>query len=134
VDLKIRPTSTNDQLEVISILSKAFNTPKSLPLNEDYINTQNIYSIVSEIDKKIVGTACLYILNKVNRKVGLIEDVAVLPSYKGKGIGLKLINHLLNIAKKRKVYKVILNSNKKNESFYHKAGFKTEQLQLVKRY
>ena len=91
MDLKIRPTSTNDQLEVISILSKAFNTPKSLPLNEDYINTQNIYSIVSEIDKKIVGTASLYILNKVNRKVGLIEDVAVLPSYNSKGIGLKLI-------------------------------------------
>ena len=44
MDLKIRPTLTNDQLEVISILSKAFNTPKSLPLNEDYINTQNIYS------------------------------------------------------------------------------------------
>ncbi len=134
MNLKIRPISTNDQLQVILILNKAFNTPKSLTLNEDYIADQNIYSFISEVDKKIVGTASLHIVNKINRKVGLIEDVAILPSHRGKGIGLKLIKHLLSIAKKRKVYKVILNSNKKNESFYHKIGFKTEQLQLVKRY
>ncbi len=100
MNLKIRPISTNDQLQVILILNKAFNTPKSLTLNEDYIADQNIYSFISEVDKKIVGTASLHIVNKINRKVGLIEDVAILPSHRGKGIGLKLIKQRINKCKK----------------------------------
>lgn len=132
--MKIRQASENDVSKIISILKIAFNSPSNHPLNNKYIEDPDILSFVCEIKENIIGTASLHIIKKINRKVGLIEDVAVIEQHKGKGVGKLLIEHLVQLAKKKGVYKTILNSDKKNEIFYHKIGFKTEQIQLVKRY
>ena len=134
MDIKIRQASENDVPEIIFILKCAFDSPSNPPSNNKYLEDSNILTFVSEIEGNVIGTATLHIIKKINRKIGLIEDVAVLQSYKGRGVGKLLLEHLVELAKKEGVYKTILNSDKKNELFYHKIGFKTEQIQLVKRY
>jgi N-acetylglutamate synthase-like GNAT family acetyltransferase len=134
MDIKIRPAAKDDAPKIISILNDAFNSPLNLPDDNEYIEDPNILTFVGESRGDIIGTASLHIIKKINRKIGLIEDVAVYKRYKGKGIGKLFLIHLVELAKLKGAYKTILNSTIKNEIFYHKIGFKTEQIQLVKRY
>ena len=65
--------------------------------------------------------------------MGLIEDVAVDSNYRGKGIGIKLIQNLTSEAKNMGCDKIVLNSSKDNISFYEKSGFKVNEIQMVLR-
>jgi len=132
--IKIRPAVKNDIADILFILKDAFGSPTFVTTNDEYFDDINILTFVGEFEGTIIGTATLHIIKKINRKVGLIEDVAVMPSYKKKGFGKLLLEHLIKLAKSKGVYKTMLNSDLKNEIFYHKIGFKTEQIQLVKRY
>jgi len=99
MNIEIRPISKNDVSEIISILHGAFNSPKKIPSDNEYIDDPNIFTFVSVIDKKIIGTATLHIIKKINQKVGLIEDVAVTQSHKGQGLGKMLVEKLLEVAR-----------------------------------
>ncbi len=132
--IKIRPAVKNDIADILFILKDAFGSPTFVTTNDEYFDDINILTFVGEFEGTIIGTATLHIIKKINRKVGLIEDVAVMPSYKKKGFGKLLLEHLVKLAKSKGVYKTMLNSDLKNEIFYHKIGFRTEQIQLVKRY
>ena len=132
--IKIRPAVKNDIADILFILKDAFGSPTLVTTNDEYFDDINILTFVGEFEGTIIGTATLHIIKKINRKVGLIEDVAVMPSYKKKGFGKLLLEHLVKLAKSKGVYKTMLNSDLKNEIFYHKIGFRTEQIQLVKRY
>ncbi len=82
---------------------------------------------VATYDKKIVGSATLFIEQKFIHDGGLvghIEDVVVRKDYEGQGIGMKLIISLLDVAKQRKCYKTILNCEDNLRPFYEKIGFK----------
>lgn len=63
-------------------------------------------------------------------KVGHIEDLCILPEYQGKGYGKKLIEKLTDISKSNECYKIILNCNEKNKSFYSNCGFKETNTQM----
>ena len=78
-------------------------------------------------DKKIVGSTTLFIEQKFIHDGGLvghIEDVVVRKDYEGRGIGMKLVISLLDVAKQRKCYKTILNCEDNLRPFYEKIGFK----------
>jgi glucosamine-phosphate N-acetyltransferase len=64
-------------------------------------------------------------------KVGHIEDIVVDKDKNGLGIGKKLIDDLVNIARNNGCYKVILNCSEKNVGFYEKAGFKLKDKQMA---
>lgn len=81
---------------------------------------------VIEYKNIIIGTATLIIEQKIIHNmgcVGHIEDVVVDKDYRGYSIGKLIIDELVEIAKKNKCYKVILNCNKNNIGFYEKCGF-----------
>jgi len=86
-----------------------------------------LYNIfVVEEEGKIIGTATLLLERKFIHKggfVGHIEDVVINKKYQGKGLGLKLISHIISVAKTSNCYKVILNCSEGNISFYEKLGF-----------
>ena len=78
-------------------------------------------------DKKIVGSTTLVIEQKFIHDGGLvghIEDVVVRKDYEGRGIGMKLVISLLDVAQQRKCYKTILNCEDSLKQFYEKIGFK----------
>ena len=62
--------------------------------------------------------------------VGHIEDVVVHENYRNINVGKALIEYMINIAKERQVYKVILNCNEGNADFYRKCGFHKNNLQM----
>jgi GNAT superfamily N-acetyltransferase len=79
--------------------------------------------------KKPVGRAYLYLIqNDLNKKpYGLMEDVFVDESLRGKGMGTKLILEIIKQAKQHKCYKLIATSRfsrPKVHKFYRKFGFK----------
>ena len=82
--------------------------------------------LVIEFDNNIIGTGTLLIERKMaygGCTMGHIENILIDETFRGKGYGEKLINELLDIAKKNNCYRVDLNCNSELEKFYAKNGF-----------
>ncbi len=81
-----------------------------------------------EQDGREVGRAYLYIMrNDLHDKpFGFMEDVMVDPTLRGQGIGTKLVNRLVEEAKKRECYKIVAtsrHSRPKVHALYEKLGW-----------
>ena len=129
----IRTPKPKEFEAINNLICSAFNI-KPRPLNFDFFNHPWIFTFIAVEDEKVIGTATLHLIQKSNRKMGLIEDVVVDSTYQNKGIGKKLINEIIAKAAQLDCYKTILNSAVENKIFYEKLGFNHEQLQLTYRY
>lgn len=84
---------------------------------------------VAEVDGAIAGTYALVIVDKLAKRgvpSGVVEDVAVLPTHQGRGIGRAMMQHARNQCRSAGCYKLTLSSNLKRESahrFYDSLGF-----------
>ena len=100
------------------------------------INNQQGYIFVALKDNnEIIGTATILIKNKfIHRgsKAAHIEDVVTKKEYEGKGIGNELVKRCIELAKEKRCYKLILNCDKKNISFYEELGFKKHGYEMRK--
>ncbi len=79
------------------------------------------------LDDKVVGSTTLLIEPKFIHQggnVGHIEDVVIAKEFQSSGIGEKLINFVLEYAKKNDCYKTILDCSDDVKPFYEKIGFK----------
>lgn len=131
--MKIRRLINSDIDQVTNLLVNSFSSRyNNPPIIGTLSNPKSIF-IVVEINNIIVGVASLHIIEKLTRKMGLIEDVAVDSNHRGKGIGIKLIQNLKSEAKNMGCDKIVLNSSKDNISFYEKSGFKVNEIQMVLR-
>jgi glucosamine-phosphate N-acetyltransferase len=125
----------NGFLESLDSLREASNIDREIGkdiLREIIANPNHIIH-VAEIDGKIVGSTTLLIEQKFihnGGKVGHIEDVVVSKEFEGRGIGLKLITSLLEVAKTKECYKTILDCSGELISFYERIGFKQESNQM----
>ena len=131
--MEIRNLNRNDFDQVISLLVTSFSSRYNHPVINENLNNPNTICLVAEIDNVIIGVASLHIIEKLTRKMGLIEDVAVDLKYRGKGIGKKLIQKLIVVSKKQGCDKTVLNSTENNVPFYEKIGFTVNELQMVLR-
>ena len=119
----------NGFLETLDFLRNASELDKNKTkeiLKKIKQNPNHIIHVAID-DKNIVGSTTLLIEQKFIHDGGLvghIEDVVVRKDYEGKGIGMKLVISLLNVAKQRKCYKTILNCEDSLKPFYEKIGFK----------
>ncbi len=92
---------------------------------------QKSYAIklVAKEDGKILGRAYLYIMfNSLHEEpFGFLEDVFVEEGNRGKGVGTKLVNEVIEEAKRQNCYKIICTSrytSTKVHDLYMKLGFK----------
>ena len=82
--------------------------------------------IVDNASKRVIGSGSLIIEKKFIRQLGTaghIEDIVVQEQYRGRHLGLKIIELLKQLANINKCYKVILDCNQKNVGFYEKVSF-----------
>jgi glucosamine-phosphate N-acetyltransferase len=112
----------------MDLLFEFSNYKKEVTFEEftTYINRHDQIRILVAVDEnRIVGAGTIFKLDKLhNNPVGQIEDVIITESYRGKGIGKQIIDHLVKIGlDEMKCYKVILNCLDKNIRFYEKCGF-----------
>lgn len=94
----------------------------------------NHYIYVAKLANVIVGTATLLIEPKFIHNlssVGHIEDVVVDPIHQSKGIGKQLLTKCLEKCASHSCYKIILDCNSKNITFYQKCGFVQKEHQMV---
>ena len=138
-DIKIRDIVESDIdigfLESLDHLRKASNLDREIAENilKKIIENPDHIIHVAEIDGKIVGSTTLLIEQKFihdGGKVGHIEDVVVSKEYEGRGIGIKLVTSLLQVANTKNCYKTILDCKDELIPFYERIGFKQESNQM----
>ena len=129
--MKIRELAKSDYNQVIELWTKSLSNKFDNEINIDHISDPSSITLVSVDNNTITGVASLYIIKKLTRTLGLIEDVAVNENYRGKGIGKKLVEKLIGIAADKKCDKTVLNSSEQNSEFYKKIGFEINEIQMI---
>lgn len=129
--LIIKKINPKDIEFVNSLICDAFNADPNLVTQKEFLTQPQIHCFTASTDGKIIGTATLHVVQKTNRKLGLIEDVVVAPNTQGKGVGKALIEKLIAESKALDCYKVILSSKEKNVPFYERYGFSVNEIQMV---
>lgn len=129
--MKIRQLQSSDIKQVIDLWTSSFSRTFDNPVNNNYLNDPNSITFVMSDNKAILGVASLHIIEKLTRKLGLIEDVAVSKNNRGLGIGKKLIEKLIQTGKEKKCDKIVLSSSEKNSEFYEKMGFQKKELSMI---
>ena len=140
----IRPTTVNDIQTLQQFIAELFVDnqqydtdlkmywPKS-PQSKEYfskvVNNKDSICLLAEEENKAVGYICATPKEFDHRlkKYIEIENMEVTPNFRSQGIGEKLVNECLRIAKEKgfdKVYVCSYSDNSKAISFYEKIAFK----------
>ncbi|CCW68545.1 unnamed protein product [Phytomonas sp. Hart1] len=128
----VRNLEENDCHELVELL-RHLTTTEEMPDDELFSifkerKDQGVITKVVEDRRcgQLVGTGSIIIERKFvhsGKRVGHIEDVVVLPSIQGEGIGKFLMRNLCEIGKEYGCYKIILDCKDSNIPFYNKLGF-----------
>ena len=117
--IKIRPPQEVEYTIVNTIICEAFNI-QSNSHHPEFFSNPNIHCIVAVLNDVVIGTCSLHIIQKSNRKMGLIEDVVVIPKAQTMGVGKLMIKEIIQKAVELGCYKTILNTSEKNAGFFFK--------------
>jgi glucosamine-phosphate N-acetyltransferase len=135
--LVIRPFELGDLqrgfLETLSALAPTELTPEEAESICQARCARGIRTFVALLQGRVVGTASLFCEPKLIHSggwVGHIEDVAVHPECRRRGIGTALVKHLVEEAQANGCYKVILNCYEHLLPFYQRAGFRAHDICL----
>jgi glucosamine-phosphate N-acetyltransferase len=93
----------------------------------------NHYIFLYIDDEKVCGMITIIIEQKLihnGASVAHIEDLVIDKEYRKQGIGKKLLEYAIDLAKKSNCYKVILDCDKDLISFYKKNEFKEKGIQM----
>ena len=96
-----------------------------------------VFVVEDELIGKLVASATLLIEPKFIHgcsAVGHVEDLVVHKEYRGLGLAKDLVQRCVRVCQKENCYKVILNCDKANCSFYQKLGFVEKNLQMCLRF
>ena len=129
--IKISDFKEKDFSSVKNLLINGFSKNLDNDINLNFINDLSNFGFVAVNNETIIGFASIHIIEKLNRRSCLIEDVVVDKNERGKGIGKLLIEHLINFSKSKSCDKIILNSKESNIPFYNKLGFVQNEIQMI---
>ena len=129
--MTIRNAELADASKLSLLMNEGFGWENTTPIESSFFTNKNITCLVAENDQReIMGTASLHLLQKIDRRLGIIEDVVVFKKFRGKMVGVKLIQQLIETSKDFKCYKLILNTNEDTVHYYEYFGFIKKQLQM----
>ncbi len=102
-------------------------------LIKEYFSDDNKEIRLAETGTTVVGMASMVFLSRLNQKYPelYIPELVVTKNFQNQGVGKKLINTCIVIAKERKCHRIRLesgNQRKESHKFYKKLGF--EQIAL----
>ena len=126
-------TNYFDLLDQLTSVNKEKITYNKFKLFVKNLN-KNHKVIVFEENNSIKATGTIVIEQKLVHGMGKmahIEDVVIDEKSRKLGLGKKIIQYLIDIAKLNSCYKIILNSKDENIGFYEKCGFKKNINQMI---
>lgn len=108
-------------------------SPLKCEANSDIMKTafrqrcaQDAHIFVAIASDEVVGLATVLFEQKLIHKCAIaahVEDVAVRPDFQRKGVGKALMAAIIEEARQRRAYKVVLDCIRDNVPFYEKCGF-----------
>lgn len=125
----LKKVSKEALADISSLIGQLRGTEKKLGTLSELraiVENKNTVMVVARDGQRIVGVATLYVLQKVGKRTGRIEDVVVDSEYRGKGIGKGLVKEVIRTAKKLKLAVVHLTSRPEKiaaNALYKKLGF-----------
>jgi|APSaa5957512535_1039671.scaffolds.fasta_scaffold09189_2 ribosomal protein S18 acetylase RimI-like enzyme len=144
-NLAIRKASTKDSPILLGLLydlgrpkpQKDSDVEIFRKLVTKYVKDSNKTILVAEIDDmKIIGMASVVYLSRLNQSTPemYIPELVVLQKYQNLGIGKKLINSCITLAKEKKCHRIRLesgNQRKDSHEFYKHIGFEQYALSFT---
>ncbi|MEJ2694083.1 MAG: GNAT family N-acetyltransferase [Candidatus Thiodiazotropha sp.] len=100
---------------------------------EKLLAAKGAYVVVAEYEGEVVGMATIQTLISTAEggPAGVIEDLVVSESHRGRGIGQAIMNHLLSWAEHKGLSRLQLLADRDNRpalKFYRKQGWSTTRL------
>lgn len=135
-------TSFSNELAVAirSLVNQLDNSFQPLSDNDiqSIVSSKNTYLyIVKSNNDKIIGMATLIVYRIPYCWKGIIEDVVVDENYRGRGIGKRLLQYVIEEAKKRKVKSLNLTSQPSRiaaNRLYESLGFEKRNTNVYRLY
>ncbi len=115
---EVLPASTVDHDELAGFIEPFVADGKLLPRTLDELAELLDTGFIAVHDGKIVGFAALEIYSP---KLAELRSLAVDPAYQGQGIGRRLVEECLKLARWRKVFEVMAITS--SENFFRHCGF-----------
>lgn len=116
--------------EIATLLQQLNEKTTSLGVLRSCIENINTELWTVKDEEKIVGMATLVLLSRTRGTSSRIEDVVVDESYRGKGLGVLLIQKIIERAKARGAYSLHLTSRPDRAAankLYQKLGFELRE-------
>lgn len=133
IEILYAPRITPKFLETLAALSEVNLTVDEAREVFRHRLRDGILTVVAIENNDVIGTASMLYERKFLHKGGLaghIEDVAVHPDHQRRGVGKSLVLYLLEKAKRRGCYKIVLDCKPELAEFYKKCDFKDASVQL----
>ena len=136
-DIKFRKIIKEDLEDVFLLLNqlkeKNVNTIDLETAWKNFKSNSSSNSIVGIYNDRVVAYGSIVIENKIRGDIaGHIEDIVVDDSMRGKMVGVKLINKLVNIGSEKGCYRITLFCEEKLIKFYERTGFKVNDVMMKK--
>ena len=106
--MRIERGKFQDAESLTTLMKEGFGWKNKGDMSKDFFSNKNIFCLVAKNKKdEIMGTSTLHIIEKVDRRIGLIEDVVVSKKFRGswKLVASSIIKKLISISKKKDVIK-----------------------------
>lgn len=123
------------QNQIRALFQQLAPTKKQLQLLDIFNDKNNITLVYGIKDGEILGMASMCVYTVISGKKAWIEDVVVHENERGKGLGRKLMQKLLEVAKKKGVTELLLFSAEHRvaaKQLYEDLGFKMSASKLYK--
>lgn len=123
MDCKFRTMNCDDINEVYEIECQSFSTPWSIDSFYREINENKLalYNVI-ELDGKIIAYGGMWIVIDESH----VTNIAVLPEFRGRGMGNILVENMIEVAKENGALNMTLEVRVSNQSaiaLYEKYGF-----------
>lgn len=136
-----REVGTADRRQLTTLLS---HLTAAAPINEPTFARQltrmraagTVTMVAEDVgSRQLLATGSLHVLEKFVHgcaKVGQIEDVVVDPRARRRGLGQELVRRLVQAARERGCYKVMLNCAEHRVGWYEHCGLQRKEVQMVR--
>jgi len=136
---RIRPITQDDIGEVIGLLAM-------IPANRDLDRAQWHAAVIrmqenpqvevfvgetTQAPAMLIGCVALSVVRGLTEGMGLINDMAVLPTYQRRGVGAELLEAVLRRAREGNLSRLLINTERANDqarAFYAAVGFQTTEM------